>query len=348
MNTNHRIFFEAAKYMHQLKDASVDLVVTSPPYPMISMWDSIVPVNENNPYETFEKWHCLLDEIWSECIRVTKEGGFICINIGDATRTINKKFAIYPNHSRITNFFLNHPLITVLPSIIWWKPTNAPSKFMGSGMLPGGAYVTLEHEHILIFRKGNKTEFKSTEDKIRRRQSAFFWEERNVWFSDTWNLQGVPQRIKTFYPNRERSAAFPIELPLRLINMYSLISDVVLDPFVGTGTTTMAAIALGRNSVGYEIDASFKQLIYQKIWDNVDAMRRINPARIERHLEFVKAKNKPLKHFNKFYNFPVVTAQEVDLALPDMMGVSLLSNIVKSNNVYKIISDSIQIEGIYR
>ena len=82
-----------------------------------------------------------------------------------------------------------------LPNILWHKTTNAPNKFMGSGMLPCGAYVTLEHEWILIFRKGGKRVYKKTEEKEIRRDSSFFWEERNIWFSDIWEIKGVKQPL---------------------------------------------------------------------------------------------------------------------------------------------------------
>lgn len=80
-----------------------------------------------------------------------------------------------------------------LPNIIWKKPTNSPNKFMGSGTLPVGAYVTLEHEFILLFRKDSKRVFESDQDKQLRKESAFFWEECNQWFSDSWDLKGISQ-----------------------------------------------------------------------------------------------------------------------------------------------------------
>src|SRR5690606_1592163 len=132
-----------------------------------------------------------------------------------------------------------------MPNILWRKQTNAPNKFMGSGMLPAGAYVTLEHEWILVFRKAGKRTFRSEAEKKLRRESAFFWEERNTWFSDLWDLKGVKQKI-TNSGSRDRSAAYPFELPYRLINMYSVKGDIVLDPFLGTGTTALAAMATER------------------------------------------------------------------------------------------------------
>lgn len=332
-STTHQVFFGHASNMQFVKSGSVDLVVTSPPYPMIEMWDFIVQLNEENPRATFEEWHVLLDSVWNEVWRVTKDGGFICVNIGDATRTVKKKFAIYPNHSRIIDFFVSKGA-TMLPSIIWQKPTNAPNKFMGSGMLPAGAYVTLEHEHILIFRKGCKREFNSKKEKLLRQQSAFFWEERNIWFSDAWDLKGVSQRIKNV--NRERNAAFPFELPFRLINMFSLVGDTILDPFLGTGTTMIAAIALGRNSVGYELDTSFLPSITQKIKDSESDMKLVNHHRLDQHDLFVKTyeeRGKILKHYNKNHNRKVMTSQEVNIRFPLLDSISIENGVI--NAIYR-------------
>ena len=132
---------------------------------------------------------------------------------------------------------------------------------MGSGMLPAGAYVTLEHEYILILRKGSKREFKLDAQKQNRRESAFFWEERNAWFSDVWmDLKGTSQNLGN-RTARLRSAAFPFDLPYRLLNMFSVKGDTVVDPFLGIGTTMWAAMAAGRNCIGYEIEARLRDEI---------------------------------------------------------------------------------------
>ena len=243
----HIIYFDTSQRMNQLKDKSVDLVVTSPPYPMIEMWDEMFfnqnpdikkSYENNNSRGMFELMHKELDKVWSECWRVLKDGSFLCINIGDATRTINGEFSLYNNHSIIVNV-CEELGFTNRPNIIWKKVSNSPNKFMGSGMLPCGAYVTLEHEWILIFRKGGKRNYTNEDEKKIRKESSYFWEERNTWFSDTWDIKGVKQVI-TDTPTRNRNASYPIELPYRLINMYSQKGDVVLDPFVGLGTTPIA------------------------------------------------------------------------------------------------------------
>src|SRR5699024_4620987 len=233
--TKHTIHFKNANDLSNLQDDSVSLVVTSPPYPMIEMWDDSFAaqnpaigkaLGRNDSDNAFELMHQVLDKVWEECYRVLHKGGIACINIGDATRTIKKKISAFPNHSRIISAFLDLGFSN-LPNIIWRKQTNAPNKFMGSGMLPPGAYVTLEHEFILVFRKGNKREFASKE-KPNRRESTYFWEERNNWFSDLWDFKGASQLLSK-NKIRDRSGAFQFEVPYRLINMFSVRDDTVLD-----------------------------------------------------------------------------------------------------------------------
>lgn len=322
--TTSNIYFHASQRMTELSDNSVDLVVTSPPYPMIEMWDEILgkqnpditsALNASKPRMAFELMHSELDKVWDECWRVMKEGAFLCINIGDATRTVEGEFALYNNNTRIISA-CEKLGFTNLPNILWRKATNAPNKFMGSGMLPCGAYVTLEHEWILIFRKGSKRPFKTASDKISRRESSFFWEERNVWFSDIWDLKGVKQKIDKS-PTRERNASFPLELPYRLINMFSQRGDVVLDPFIGLGTTTLAAILSERNSVGYEIDPMLHNLLKTIISQfDVDKANAVINERYLKHLTFIaerEANNKKTKHFNEKLGCKVMTGQESDL-----------------------------------
>lgn len=328
MQTTHKIHFSLAQQMQELSDNSVDLVVTSPPYPMIEMWDEIMNgqdaniqelIVQNKGLEAFELMHLELDKVWDEVNRVVKRGGFVCINIGDATRTLGENFNLFANHARIISHFVKMDF-TNLPEIIWRKPTNSPNKFMGSGMLPAGAYVTLEHEFILIFRKGGKRIFKSDAEKLKRHQSAFFWEERNIWFSDLWTLTGTNQKLNN-KNSRERSAAYPFELAYRLINMYSVKGDVVLDPFLGTGTTSLAALATGRNSVGYEVDKNLSETIFEMISsEKINLLNNLIKERLNNHLDFVQKRlatkeDFDFKHFNENYKFPVMTSQEVQLMI---------------------------------
>ena len=336
MKSLHTIHFRNATGLNVIQDESVSLVVTSPPYPMIAMWDTIFAAQNSeiqsaleakNGNLAFELMHQLLDPVWQEAFRVLQPGGFACINIGDATRTIANHFRLYANHARI----LQHCLqlgFTNFPPIIWRKQTNAPNKFMGSGMLPAGAYVTLEHEFVLILRKGNKREFMTPSAKKNRNQSALFWEERNVWFSDIWqDLKGTGQKLN--HANaRERSGAFPFELVYRLINMYSVKGDTVLDPFLGTATTTLAAMASNRNSIGFEIDSRFQEIISDSASRIVSFANVYIQNRIASHQDFIRkrlSEKRLCKHINNVYGFPVVTKQEREILFNPLIDIEAIN-----------------------
>ena len=332
MKTTHKILFQDSRDLKEIPSESVDLVVTSPPYPMISMWDDIFS-NQNSKIQktlacgdgkqAYALMHEILDTVWDEVFRVLKKGRFACINIGDATRTIKGDFCLYPNHARILTYLLNIGF-SALPDILWRKQANTPNKFMGSGMLPAGAYVTLEHEYILIVRKGPKREFKTEDEKENRRESGLFWEERNVWYSDIWtDIKGTDQKLPKAM-SRLRSAAFPFDLAYRLINMYSVKGDVILDPFLGTGTTTAAAMTSGRNSIGVEIDQSFQQVICPIAHHVVDFSNSYLSDRLQKHFAFVENRiqnSGPLKYTNKHYDCPVVTSQEQFILLNNLEAV---------------------------
>ena len=342
MKTIHQIFYRDARNLKEIPSESVDLVVTSPPYPMIGMWDDVfgsqnLEVQKALKIEdgklAHELMHEILDSVWDEIFRVLKAGRFACINIGDATRKVGGDFCLYPNHARILNYLLNIGF-SALPDILWRKQTNAPNKFMGSGMLPAGAYVTLEHEYILILRKGSKREFKTECEKQNRRESALFWEERNIWYSDVWmDIKGTGQRLSDEL-SRLRSAAFPYELAYRLVNMYSVKGDVVLDPFLGTGTTIAAAMTSGRNSIGVEIDKSFQSAIFPMARQIVDFSNDYLRDRLRRHFEFVEDRiqtSGPLKYTNRYYECPVVTSQEQSILLNGLREVR-----ESDNNIFEV------------
>ena len=192
-------------------------------------------------------------------------------------------------------------------------------------MLPVGAYVTYEHEYILVLRKGVRRQFLSPTEKANRRESAFFWEERNIWFSDIWrDIKGVSQALGDTEA-RARSAAFPFELAYRLICMFSVKNDTVLDPFVGTGTTLAAALVSGRNAIGVEIDESLVKNTHATIGAAKDFANIRISDRFSRHIEFVTSRTTekgPLKHINSHYGFPVMTGQEQDLLLNEVLTVT--------------------------
>lgn len=259
--TWHKVILKSSTEMREINSNSIHLMITSPPYPMIKMWDEMFRKVGCN---TYEEMHEYLAKVWKEVYRVLVNGGIACINIGDATRRINDEFKLFANHSKIIEH-CEKIGFTTLPFILWKKPTTKPKykgkgAFLGSGMLPPNAYVTQDCEFILIFRKGNLRKFKP-HDPIRY-VSKYTKEERDEWFSQVWDVTGTKQTLTEV---ERRAGAFPEEIPRRLIKMFSIKNDTVLDPFLGTGTTTLVAKDLGRNSIGYEIDKSFLPVIKNKI-----------------------------------------------------------------------------------
>jgi len=325
MKTDHHVYIGDSRSLTAIEENTVDLVVTSPPYPMIEMWDELFcsfdPAIESHldagrGRKAFEAMHATLDSVWESIERVLVDGGIACVNIGDATRSLDGSFRRYQNHSRIVSAF-DALGFEPLPSILWRKPTNSAAKFMGSGMVPPNAYVTLEHEHILVFRNGqNQRSFEPNAE--RRYGAAYFWEERNRWFSDLWTeITGRSQQL-TGGQSRERSAAYPFVIPYRLINMYSVYGDTVLDPFWGTGTTTLAAMAAGRHSVGKELDEGFKTAFDQRLETIPAITDETVGRRLSAHESFVaqrRADGKQFEYDAENYPFPVMTKQEQPVTL---------------------------------
>jgi DNA modification methylase len=342
MQTDHRLRIADARDLSWIDDHSIDLVVTSPPYPMIQMWDELFlrlapdireAMAQGDGQVVFEGMHAVLDPVWRQLYRVLREGGVLCINVGDATRSLGPAFRLYPNHARIISTCTAMGF-QMLPEILWRKQTNAPNKFLGSGTLPPGAYVTLEHEWILIFRKSKPRSFASPEERRNRRESAFFWEERNIWFSDVWDFKGVRQHLGkggraesgTARRNgRNRSAAFPFEMAYRLVNMFSVKGDTVLDPFAGSGTTMLAAMCAARNSIGVEIESDLVPLIQAQVNEIVPWANERILERLERHRLFVeecRRNGRELKHTNLSHDFPVVSRQEREILIEHLSSLT--------------------------
>ena len=248
MSSDYRVIIGDSRRMAEIPDESIHLVVTSPPYPMVGIWDDFFAQVSASTYDSM---HQYLGQTWREVKRVLVPGGTACINIGDATRTTDGVFHLYPNHSRIIEQFDNLDFVT-LPYVLWKKPTTKPhykgkGAFLGSGFLPPNAYVTIDMEYILIFRKGPPRSFPPKDPQ--RYKSQFTKKQRDEWFSQVWKVPGTRQTMDGL---SRRIAAFPEEIPRRLIRMFSILGDVVLDPFLGSGTSLKAAMDSERKFVGYE------------------------------------------------------------------------------------------------
>lgn len=225
---------------------SVALVVTSPPYPMLPRWDGTFA--ELGAHD-FDAMHQILDGAWDACHRALISGGILAVNVGDALRTTDGEFQLWPNHARVLAG-CEALGFRPLPYILWKKPTNKPNAFLGSGFVPPNAYVTLDCEFVLLFRKGRLRRL--VPHAPERAASRYTKSERDRWFTQVWEgIRGVRQTV-----NGARTGAFPPEIPNRLIRMFSLVGDTVLDPFAGTGTTLWEAARLGRDAVGVERDST--------------------------------------------------------------------------------------------
>jgi modification methylase len=233
-----------ARRLDGIRAASVHLVVTSPPYPMIPQWDRAFARQGANDHAGMLS---LLDDAWRSCFRVLVPGGILAVNVGDALRTVDGEFRLWPNHAA-TMLSAERAGFRSLPYILWKKPMNRPNAFLGSGFEPPNAYVTLDCEFVLLFRKGRLRRLPPHDPA--RQASRYSRAERDLWFSQLWtDVRGARQDA-----GDRRTAAFPPEIPRRLVRMFSLVGETVLDPFAGTGTTLDAASACGRNAIGVEWD----------------------------------------------------------------------------------------------
>ncbi|HKN07173.1 MAG TPA: site-specific DNA-methyltransferase [Thermoplasmata archaeon] len=239
-----RLIHGDARKLDRISSGSVHLVVTSPPYPMIPQWDSLFRALGATDYAGMLR---VLSDAWAECHRVLVTGGILAVNIGDALRSEHGEFRLWPNPAE-TLVAASHLGFVPLPYLLWKKPTNRPNAFLGSGFLPPNAYVTLDCEFVLLFRKGPLRRFPPHD--AARLASQFSRPERDRWFSQVWtDIRGARQDSP-----RGRNAAFPPELAERLVRMFSVAGDTVLDPFAGTGTTLWAAARWGREAIGVEWD----------------------------------------------------------------------------------------------
>lgn len=250
-----RVIIGDSRKMIELENESIDLVVTSPPY-----WH-IKDYGVENQIGYNQSLHQYLQDIfrvWKECFRVLKPGTRLCINIGDQflRSIIYGRYKIAPLHSEFISQ-CEKLGFDYMGSIIWQKKTTmhttGGATVMGSFPYPGNGLIEIDYEFILIFKKLGK-KIVSKEVKELSKLSKEEWKE---YFLGHWNFPGERQIY--------HEAMFPEELPKRLIKMYTFVGDTVLDPFLGSGTTVKAAISLGRNAIGYEINEKFLDIIKEKV-----------------------------------------------------------------------------------
>lgn len=256
----HKIIFGDSRKMQELPDESVQLIITSPPYWQLKDYGHKNQIGFDDSYEEYIN---NLNLVWLESYRVLSKGCRLCINIGDqfARSVYYGRYKIIPIRTEIIKFCETIGF-DYMGAVIWQKVTTSNTtggaSIMGSYPYPRNGIIKIDYEFILLFKKIGKPPKPTAEQK---KQSKLTNEEWNQYFSGHWNFPGEKQ-------NGGHIAMFPLELPYRLIKMFSFVNETVLDPFCGSGTTTLASINLNRNSIGYEINKDFKPIIENRIGFN--------------------------------------------------------------------------------
>ncbi len=267
MKTIHKVIIGDSRKMNELEDSSIHLVVTSPPYWQLKDYGTDNQIGFNDSYEEYIN---NLNLVWQECYRVLKPGCRIAINIGDqfARSVYYGRYKVIPIRTEIIKFCETIGF-DYMGAIIWQKKTTmnttGGATVMGSYPFPRNGIIEIDYEFILLFKKPGKTPASSKEIKEKSKISKEKWKE---YFSGHWYFNGERQD--------KHIAMFPVELPKRLIEIFTFVGETVLDPFLGSGTTSLAALLTNRNSVGYEINKEFLPIIRNKLKIDSNALFQEN------------------------------------------------------------------------
>ena len=259
--TSHILRQGDARDLSRIADSSVHLVVTSPPYWTLKQYPEVE--GQLGAVEAYESFLDELDKVWNECARVLVPGGRICCVVGDVCvprRRFGKHF-VMPLHSDIQVRARTLELDTLTP-ILWYKIANGITEAQGNGAgfygkpYQPGAIVKNDIEYILFLRKGAHYR---TPDSLQKALSMLTREEMRAWWRSMWtDIPGASTRAG-------HPAPYPVKLAERLIRMFSFAGDIVLDPFAGTGTTSVAAVTSGRHSISVEIDPGYVRMARSNI-----------------------------------------------------------------------------------
>lgn len=286
MKTKHSIINGDSRKLEKVKDETVQLVITSPPYWQLKDYGSSNQIGFNQSYEDYIN---NLNLIWQECYRVLENGCRLCINIGDqfARASSYGRYKVIPIRTEIIKF-CEAVGFDYMGAIIWQKKTttntSGGASLMGSYPNPRNGVLSIDYEFILLFKKLGKA--KKPNEKLKK-LSAMTKEEWKTYFSGHWHFGGARQK--------GHIAMFPKELPHRLIKMFSFVGDTVLDPFLGSGTTSLAAIELNRNSIGYEMNKKFIPFIKEKLKDALKSKDEIKYS-IQKQPKDYKAEHEKLPY----------------------------------------------------
>ncbi len=256
MKTKHTCIIGDSRRMDEVQDSSVHLIVTSPPYWQLKDYGSQDQIGFNDSYEDYIN---NLNLVWKECYRILHPGCRMAINIGDqfARSVYYGRYKVIPIRTEIIKFCETIGF-DYMGAIIWQKKTTmnttGGATVMGSYPYPRNGIIEIDYEFILLFKKPGKAPKVTRERKNLSKIEKEKWKE---YFIGHWKVNGVRQE--------GHIAMFPTELPRRLVEMFTFAGETVLDPFLGSGSTTAAAILTCRSSVGYEINREFAPIIKEKI-----------------------------------------------------------------------------------
>ena len=239
-NSINKIFCKSSEKMDELPDSSIHLMVTSPPYNVGKDYDENLSIDE---------YRNLLRSVFKEVYRVLVVGGRACINIANVGRK-----PYIPLHSFIIEDMLKIGFF-MRGEIIWNEGSSAgTSMAWGSWLSATNPTLRDTHEYILVFSKGNNGRLKSE-----NKENTITKEEFMEFTKSIWNFSAQSAR-SVGHP-----APFPVELPSRLIKLYTFKGDVILDPFIGSGTTAIAAKKLNRHYIGYDTDIEYCKIAEARI-----------------------------------------------------------------------------------
>jgi modification methylase len=260
--TRHHLRLGDARDLSWVADRSVELVVTSPPYWTLKKYeDREGQLGDVADYEGFLDQ---LDKVWNHCERVLVEGGRICCVVGDVCVPRKKgRHQVFPLHADIMVRARRLGLDCVT-GIVWQKIANGVTEAEGNGAgfygkpYQPNAVIKNDAEYILFLRKPGA--YRSV-SPMKKALSMLTREEMQAWFRSIWSdVKGASTRDG-------HPAPYPVELAERLIRMFSFAGDTVLDPFLGTGSTSLAAAAAGRNSIGNEIEPKYLRSASRRLQD---------------------------------------------------------------------------------
>jgi DNA modification methylase len=249
------VYYKDCRNMSEMKDDSVHLIVTSPPYFNTKDYSDDRSGADLGNIDDLDEWLEEIGKVWRECYRVLQPGRKMFINIMNLPITVNSTFRSINLVGKTTD--LCEDIGFIFKRDIIWHKTNSVRAPFGSYPYPVGILINNMHESILEFEKPSngrcKYDHLKVEDKEASKLPKDFW--LKLKNSDVWVMK--PYKSGT----REHLAPFPDELPYRIIKGYSYVSETVLDPFLGMGTTLKVARSLGRRGIGYEVNKSYKRLI---------------------------------------------------------------------------------------